>query len=199
MKVDVIGGGPAGLYFAILAKKAWPQMRHHRLRAQPAGRHVRLRRRVLRRDARDLREIRPRELPRDHGEFRLLGRHRDPFQGHGAPHRRQRLLRLLARDAAAAAAGARPRARRRAEIPDRDRSATRIATPTWSSRPTASIRASARSTRTHSSRASICGRTSSPGWARRARSTPSRSSSARPSTASSSRTATSTSRANRPG
>ena len=27
MKVDVIGGGPAGLYFAILAKKAWPQMR----------------------------------------------------------------------------------------------------------------------------------------------------------------------------
>ena len=27
MKVDVIGGGPAGLYFAILAKKAWPQLR----------------------------------------------------------------------------------------------------------------------------------------------------------------------------
>src|SRR2546423_9182327 len=27
MKVDVIGGGPAGLYFAILAKKAWPAMR----------------------------------------------------------------------------------------------------------------------------------------------------------------------------
>src|SRR5947209_17171323 len=27
MKVDVIGGGPAGLCFAILAKKAWPQMR----------------------------------------------------------------------------------------------------------------------------------------------------------------------------
>ena len=27
MKVYVIGGGPAGLYFAILAKKAWPQMR----------------------------------------------------------------------------------------------------------------------------------------------------------------------------
>jgi anthraniloyl-CoA monooxygenase len=27
MKVHVIGGGPAGLYFAILAKKAWPQMR----------------------------------------------------------------------------------------------------------------------------------------------------------------------------
>src|SRR5437762_14348959 len=27
MKIDVIGGGPAGLYFAILAKKAWPQVR----------------------------------------------------------------------------------------------------------------------------------------------------------------------------
>src|SRR5262244_2382996 len=27
MKVHVIGGGPAGLYFAILVKKAWPQTR----------------------------------------------------------------------------------------------------------------------------------------------------------------------------
>ena len=27
MKVNVIGGGPAGLYFAILYKKAWPQAR----------------------------------------------------------------------------------------------------------------------------------------------------------------------------
>ena len=27
MKVHVIGGGPAGLYYAILMKKAWPQTR----------------------------------------------------------------------------------------------------------------------------------------------------------------------------
>ena len=27
MKVHVIGGGPAGLYFSILMKKAWPQTR----------------------------------------------------------------------------------------------------------------------------------------------------------------------------
>ena len=71
--------------------------------------------------------------------------------------------------------------------------------PIWSSRPTASIRASARSTRMRSSRAPTCARTSSPGWVRRGRSMPSRSSSARPSTASSSRIATSTSPAARPG
>ncbi len=120
MKVHVVGGGPAGLYFAILMKKAWPQHAHHRVRAQPAGRHLRLRRGVLRPDARHLRGLRPRELPRHHRPFRLLGRHRDPFPRHHAPHRRQRLLRLLARDAAEDSRPARALARRRDQVPGRD-------------------------------------------------------------------------------
>ena len=199
MKVDVIGGGPAGLYFAILTKKAWPQMRitvYERNRADDTfGFGVVFSDETLETfEKYDLESYRAIT-----GELRLLGRHRDPFQGHGAPHRRQRLLRLLARDLAAAAAGARPRARRRAEIPDRDRSggAARCRPDRRGRRHQfAHPRAS---TPTRSSRASICGRTSSPGWARPVRSTPSRSSSARPSTASSSRIATSTSPAARPG
>ena len=121
MKVHVIGGGPAGLYFAILMKKAWPQTQHHGLRAQPAGRHLRLRRGVLRPDARHLRGLRPRELPRDHRPLRLLGRHRDPLQG--TTHRiggngfcgcsRATLLKILQ--------PARALARRRAQVPDRVR------------------------------------------------------------------------------
>ena len=130
MKVDVIGGGPAGLYFAILAKKAWPQMRltvYERNRPDDTfGFGV-----VFSDETLETFEKYDRESYRAiTDELRLLGRHRDPFQGHGASHRRQRLLRLLARDPAAAAAGARPRARRRAEVPDRDRSRRRIAMPT---------------------------------------------------------------------
>ena len=30
MRIEVIGGGPAGLYFAILMKKARPSAPHHR-------------------------------------------------------------------------------------------------------------------------------------------------------------------------
>ena len=110
MKVHVIGGGPAGLYFAILMKKAWPQTRitvFERNRPDDTfGFGVVFSDQTLETfEAYD-----PRELPRDHRPLRLLGRHRDPFPGHDAPHRRQRLLRLLARDAAeAAAAGARAR------------------------------------------------------------------------------------------
>ena len=59
MKVSVIGGGPGGLYFALLAKKAWPRWDITVLRAQPPGRHLRLRRGVLRPDARRLQGVRP--------------------------------------------------------------------------------------------------------------------------------------------
>ena len=93
---------------------------HHHLRAQPAGRHLRLRRGLLRPDAGHLRGLRPRELPRHHRPLRLLGRHRDPFPRHHASHRRQRLLRLLARDPAEDPGPARPLARRADEVPDRD-------------------------------------------------------------------------------
>src|SRR6516225_3035744 len=89
---------------------------HHRVRAQPPRRHLRLRRRVLRRDARHLRGVRPRELPRHRRPFRLLGRHRNPFPWDDAPHRRQRILRLLARHAVEDFGPARALARRRDQI-----------------------------------------------------------------------------------
>jgi anthraniloyl-CoA monooxygenase len=49
-RIVCLGGGPAGLYSAILFKKALPNAQVESVRAQPAGRHVRLGRRVLRQD-----------------------------------------------------------------------------------------------------------------------------------------------------
>ena len=203
MKVHVIGGGPAGLYFAILMKKAWPQRRitvFERNRPDDTfGFGVVFSDQTL--DT--LRGLRPRELPRHHRPLRLLGRHRDPFQA--APTHRiggNGFCGCSRVDAAARSCGRRARAlgveikfqteiRRSIRAIRRGRSGRRgrrhqFAHPR-------------RPSPTSSSRASTCGRTSSPGWARPGRSTPSRSSSARPSTASSSRTATSTSRGARPG
>src|SRR5215475_113861 len=93
---------------------------HHRVRAQPARRHLRLRRRVLRRDARHLRGVRPRELSRHRRPLRLLGRHRNPFPWDDAPHRGQRVLRLLARHAVEDFGPARALPRRGDPIPVRD-------------------------------------------------------------------------------
>ena len=116
MKVHVIGGGPAGLYFAILMKKAWPRTRitvFERNRPDDTfGFGV-----VFSDQTLDTFETYdPRELSRHHRTFRLLGRHRDPFSRHDASHRRQRLLRLLARDAAEDSGPARALARRRAQV-----------------------------------------------------------------------------------
>ena len=61
MKVAVIGGGPAGLYFALLMKKADPRHEVTVLERNRAGTHVRLGRRLLRPDARQL----PRRRSRD--------------------------------------------------------------------------------------------------------------------------------------
>ena len=53
MRIACLGGGPAGLYFAISMKLRDPGARRRRLRAQPARRHVRLGRRLLRPDGRE--------------------------------------------------------------------------------------------------------------------------------------------------
>ncbi len=200
MRITVLGGGPAGLYFSILTKTGLAVGRHHGVRAQPRRRHVRLRRRVLRPDARNVRKVRQAELPGDHRHLRLLGRRRGPLQGHHAPGRRQRLLRLRPADAADAAAGTLRGAGREAGVfpgrvrpvrvrrqrPDRRRRRHQLRDP----RPLPA---------TTSSRRPTCGPTASPGWDRPGRSTPSPSRSAKPRTASSSPMPTSTSRAARPG
>ena len=181
MKVHVIGGGPAGLYFAILMKKAWPQTRitvFERNRPDDTfGFGVVFSDQTLETfETYDLESYRA-----IIEQFRLLGRHRDPLQGHGAPHRRQRLLRLLARHAAEDCCSRRAQALG-VEIKFQHRGRSDIAGATARRRSRGRRRrhqlAHPRdASPTTSSRASICGRTSSPGWARPGRSMPSPSSS----------------------
>ena len=201
MRISVLGGGPAGLYFAILMKQTWPRLDitvHERNRPDDTfGFGVVFSDQTLetfeRYDPESYRAITDAFAYWDDIEIR--------FQGTRAPHRRQRVLRLRAAHAAAAAARPLPRARRRSALRQRIHIARGhlpasdlivVADGINSVDPRAAPRA-------FPAPASICGPTASPGWARRARSTPSPSRSAKPSTASSSRTPTSTSRAIRPG
>ena len=157
MKVDVIGGGPAGLYFAILAKKAWPQMQltvYERNRPDDTfGFGVVFSDETLetfeKYDRESYRAITDNFAYWDDIEIHFKGTvHRVGGNGFCGCSR-VTLLRLLQERARALGV--------EHEIPDRDRSRERIAMPTWSSRPTASTRASARSTRMRSGRAPICG------------------------------------------
>ena len=121
MRVACLGGGPAGLYFAIAMKLRDPAPRGRRRRAQPALRHLRLGRGAVRRDAGQPEDARPRERRSDPPRVRLLGRHRRLLPRHRHALVGARLLRHRPQAAAQHPAGPGARSRRRAALRDRDR------------------------------------------------------------------------------
>ena len=119
MKTVCLGGGPAGLYFAISLKLRQPDAQVTVLERNRAddtfGWGV-----VLSDETLDnLAENDPRERRGDPHPVRLLGRHQGDQGRHGDHLDRPRLLRPRAQDPAAPVAGPRPRARRRAALRDR--------------------------------------------------------------------------------
>ena len=107
MKVVCIGGGPAGLYFAISMKLRDPAHEVAGARAQPPRRHLRLGRGVLRRDPRQSRgRTMPRARPRSSDAFQHWDDIDVHFKGHVVTLRRPRLRRHRAQAAAQHPAGA---------------------------------------------------------------------------------------------
>ena len=119
MRIACLGGGPAGLYFSILIKKARPHVGRDSLRAQPAGRHVRVGRRLLRQDHGRI----PVADPETHAAITGAFRHWDDIEVHfKGPHvhlRRPRLLRHRPPPAAPDLPRAREGARRLTRVPAR--------------------------------------------------------------------------------
>ena len=181
MKIAVIGGGPAGLYFAILMKKRRPARTTSPSTSatgpttpSASASCSPTRRSTISRsyDLPSYRRITQEFAYWDDIAIHFKGTvHRIGGNGFCGCSRRTLLLILQER---ARELGVKlvfgGRGRRRAAASP---------TPTSSSSPTASTAASASATPRISSPRSICGRTSSPGWARRSRSTPSPSSSRR--------------------
>ena len=170
MRVACLGGGPAGLYFAISMKRRDPVARDRRLRAQPrpttpsAGASCCRTRPSATSPRND-----PDSAAPSARDFAYWDDIAVDSPRHASPSRRPRLLRHRPHAAAPHPAGSRPRARRR-RCGSRPSSTSRrapTATTTSSSPPTASTRGSAPLWPTSSSPTSTCAPASTSGSARR--------------------------------
>ena len=94
MRIACLGGGPAGLYFAISMKLRDPAHDIDLFERNRAGRHVRLGRGLLRPDGREFDGERSRSAARRHRRrVRALGRYRRPYPWRDDPLLRPRLHR----------------------------------------------------------------------------------------------------------